>query len=359
MSSPGRGAVPPHPAPGLAVPAVRTGGGPPRPTRRPAAVLPGLGVCLAGALVAWLGAQAVPGASALLLAILGGAVWRNVARVPAALCRGVAFSSRRLLRTGIVLLGFQLSLSAILDLGLGILLVVVLSVTLTFLTTLWVGRLLGVGPAQRLLVAAGFSICGAAAVTAVEGAAPAEEEEVATAVALVVLFGTLVIPLVPFLGGLLGLPEEMTGLWIGASTHEVAQVVAAGGAVGGGALAVAVTVKLARVITLAPIIAGISIVRRHRGAAVGERRPPIVPLFVVGFLAAMLVRSAGVLPEALLSILQVLQTLLLAAAMFALGLGVHLPSLVRVGPRPMLLGVASTTVILLVSLAGILVLGSP
>lgn len=160
------------------------------------------------------------------------------------------------------------------DLGFGVVLVVVAAVA-TFFATPWAGRLMGIGLAQRLLIAAGFSVCGAAAVAGAEGVTKAKEEETATAIAMVVLFGTLMIPLVPFLGGLLGTPDEVLGMWIGASTHEVAQVVAAGGTIGGGALAVAVTVKLARVITLAPIIAGISVYMRRQGPQGGSKKPAV------------------------------------------------------------------------------------
>jgi uncharacterized integral membrane protein (TIGR00698 family) len=326
--------------------------------RFPTAALPGLAVCLAGAGLAWGAAQLVPGISPLLVAILAGALWRNLAPVPAALRPGIALSSKRLLRTGIVLLGLQVSLAAVLDLGAGVLAVVVGSVAAAFFATLWIGHRMGIGLAQRLLIASGFSICGAAAVAGMDGVVKAKEEEVATAIALVVLFGTVMIPLVPFLGGLLGMPDDTLGVWIGASTHEVAQVVAAGGAVGGGALAVAVTVKLTRVLLLAPIAAGASIALRprDRGGA-PSARPPLVPLFVVGFVAAMLLRTTGLLPEGVLEAARVVQTVLLCAAMVALGLGVHLRSLAGVGFRPVLLGLASTVVILATSLGGIAALG--
>src|SRR5699024_4950677 len=320
--------------------------------------IPGVAVCLVGALLASLGAHLLPGVSALLIAIILGALWRNIALVPTTLSHGVTFSAKKLLRTGIVLLGFQLSLSSILDLGFEVLLVVVISVGATFFATLWLGHLLGISLAQRMLIAAGFSICGAAAVAAAEGTIKSKDEEVATAIALVVLFGTLMIPLVPFLGGLLGLPEEITGMWIGASTHEVAQVVAAGGTIGSGALAVAVTVKLARVLTLAPMMAGLALFTRGKRAETDAKKPPIVPLFVLGFIATMLLRTADFLPETVLSGLQLLQTLLLAAAMFALGLGVHLPSLFRVGTKPVLLGLLSTIIILAVSLGGSVLFGA-
>lgn len=315
-------------------------------------ILPGLLVCLVAGVLAWFVAHELPGLSALLLAILAGALWRNLAPVPTSLNPGVHIASKQLLRLGIVLLGFQLSRGAILGLGPGVLLVTILSVAITFAATLWIGKLLGIGLAQRLLIASGFSICGAAAVAATDNAVKAKDEETATALALVVSFGTAMIPAVPFLGHLLGLPDHSLGMWIGASTHEVAQVVAAGGAVGGGALTVAVTVKLARVLMLAPIIAGVTISMNRRGDVTAGERPPVVPLFVLGFVGTMLIRSTGVLPEGVLAAAQVTQTLLLAVAMFALGLGVHVKSLLKVGGRPVLLGLLSTVVIMTVSLAG-------
>lgn len=314
--------------------------------------LPGLSVCIAAATLSLLVGRVLPGASPLLIAILLGAVWGNSLSIPSGLIPGIAVASKNLLRIGIILLGLQLSLSAVLGLGPGVLLIVLLSVALTFAATLWLGKLLGVGFAQSLLIASGFSICGAAAVAATESATGAKKTEVATAIGLVVLFGTLMIPLVPFLGELLGMPERTLGIWIGASTHEVAQVVAAGEAVGGSALAVAVTVKLARVLTLAPITAGIAMHMRRTRPDAGGKRPPMVPLFIVGFIAAMLLRTADVLPTEVLEWTQILQTLLLSAAMFALGLGVQLRSLLRVGRRPVLLGLLSTLVILAVSLLG-------
>lgn len=315
-------------------------------------ILPGLTICLGGAVLSWLVSRLVPGTSPLLVAILLGALLGNLLPMPAVFFQGTAVSSKHLLRGGIVLLGLQLPLSAVFGLGPGVLLIVLASVGFTFAATLWLGKVLGIAPAQRLLIASGFSICGAAAVAATESAAGARKTEVATAIGLVVLFGTLMIPAVPFLGELLGLSDRSLGIWIGASTHEVAQVVAAGEAVGGTALAVAVTVKLARVLTLAPIVAGITLHRRRKEPRTGAALPPVVPVFVIGFVGAMLVRSLNVLPPSVLESAQTVQTLMLAAAMFALGLGLHLRSLLRVGRQPVLLGLLSTGVILTVSLIG-------
>ena len=143
---------------------------------------------------------------------------------------------------------------------------------------------------------------------------------------------------------------------------------AAGGIIGSSALAVAVTVKLARVLMLAPVMAGMAWWMRraatletatHRSDAEGGRTklPPIVPGFVLGFLAMVLLRTFGLVPEALLGPADVLQSLLLTAAMFALGLGVHLRTLAQVGPRPVLLGVISTAVILTIGGLGAVLVG--
>lgn len=312
--------------------------------------LPGIVVCIAGAMLSWLLSSFLPAISSLLIAIILGAVWRNSRPIPDSLSAGVSLCSRTLLRGGIVLLGLQLSLSSISQLGPGILLVVLISVGCTFATTLWAGKLLGISLAQRLLIASGFAICGAAAVAATESATRARKEEVATAIGLVVLFGTLMIPTVPLLGRLLQMTDESIGVWIGASTHEVAHVVAAGETVGGAALSIAVTVKLARVLTLAPIVAAITLYNRRSHRTSGIALPPVVPLFIIGFMAAVLLRTSNLLPAELLDGARLLQTLLLTAAMFALGLGVHLQSLVNVGQRPALLGAVATLVILAVSL---------
>lgn len=138
--------------------------------------------------------------------------------------------------TGIVLLGLQLLLSDVLALGPGVIALVVGVVGVTFAATLAIGRALRLPWDLTALVASGFSICGAAAVAAADSVVRARREMATTAIGLVVLFGTLMIPLMPLLTGALGLDERTAGLWIGASTHEVAQVVAAGGLVGGAAL---------------------------------------------------------------------------------------------------------------------------
>ncbi|WP_139346595.1 YeiH family protein [Sinomonas mesophila] len=333
----------------------------PRPVSRvPAAharvriVGPGLAVALAVALALAGLAGLIPGLSPLLAAIALGIAARNAGLVPERLAPGLAVAARAPLRLGIVLLGLQLSLGDVAALGWGLPALAAAVVVLGIAATIGVGHLLGVPARQALLIACGFSICGAAAVAGVESVVKAEEEETLTAVALVVLFGTLMIPAVPLLAAALGLDDSTAAVWAGASVHEVAQVVAVGGALGGGALALAVTVKLARVLMLAPVAAVLAWRARRASSADGSRRPPLVPLFVLGFAALVAVRSALPVPGDVLAAVSGAQTVLLTTAMLALGTGVRLRSLVRRGGRTLALAAASTAVVAGLGLGGAL-----
>ncbi|WGW11670.1 putative sulfate exporter family transporter [Saxibacter everestensis] len=319
------------------------------------AVLPGLAACAAAVGIALFVGHFLPTVSTLLIAIVLGVVMRNAFPVPSSLESGLTVAAKKLLRLGVVLLGLQVSLHEIAGLGAGMIGVVIAVVGLGIVFTLLIGRLLGIGFTSRLLIGCGFSICGAAAVAAVDGVVEAEEEEVVTSVALVVIFGTLMIPLVPLAGELLGLSNTQTGLWAGASIHEVAQVVAAGGAVGSAALGLAVVVKLARVMMLAPVMAIVGWrQRRLNTASAGGKRPPLIPLFVLGFIAMSLLRTTGLLSDPVLDGGRIAQTALLSAAMFALGAGVHISVIRRVGLRPFLLAAFSTIFVAAVGLCGVL-----
>ena len=315
---------------------------------------PGLLLCLGGGAVAMLINHFVPTVSALLFAIVLGAVLGNLWRVPVVFGPGVGVAGKRILRVGIVLLGLQLVLGDLLELGLGMVAVAAVVVAVGLIGTVLMGRAMGIPSQQRILIACGFSICGAAAVAACDGVVDAKDEDVATGIALVVLFGTIMIPLVPLLVTVMGFDPETGGLWAGASIHEVAQVVAASGIIGGGALKGAVIVKLTRVLMLAPVMAVLGLIQRRKSTSETHvKPPPLMPLFVVGFLAMVAVASLHLLPAPALDVAKIVQTACLAIAMFALGLGVRIKTLIKVGPKPLLLGTASTGLVAGVALAGV------
>lgn len=325
------------------------------PTRPPAhqSIWPGLLLAVFGGVLSVAASRVIPALSALLVAIILGALLANspMARVAGLLERthaGLAVAARRVLRIGIVLLGLQLALGDIVGLGWPMLVGVVLIVAGGIGATVVVGRALRLTSTQTLLIACGFSICGAAAVAAADGVlVRRRSEETVTALALVVVYGTMMIPLVPATAALLGLGDSQAGIFAGGAIHEVAQVVAAGGIIGGPALGIAVVVKLARVLMLAPVLAVLTLTQRTNRPAGSEQatQPPLVPLFVIGFIAMVAVRSTGLLPGEVLEVARVAQVGLLSTAMFALGCSVRVATLRAAGLRPILLGGFATAVV--------------
>ncbi|WP_079152961.1 YeiH family protein [Streptomyces malaysiensis] len=359
---------------------------------RPPATSYGLGLAVAGVAAAWGVHRLLPAVPLLTAAVVLGIV---AAHLPGArglvrgVCRaGLSLAGKRLMRLGIVLLGLKLSLNDVLGLGWATVAMVLGVVAATFCGTWWLGRRMGLRGDQPLLIATGYSICGASAIGAVSEVSDSDERDVATSVALVTLCGTLAIAVLPLLQHPLGLGDAAFGRWVGASVHDVGQVVATAQTAGPAALGDAVLVKLVRVALLAPLVAVLATSVRARGrvkrtggsggqeiggqeaggqGAGGQeagnqqaggqeakRRPPLVPLFVLGFLAMTALRSTDVLSTAVLDTAATAQELLLAAALFGLGSAVHLPSLTRTGARVAALGLCAWVVIAGASYGGVL-----
>lgn len=317
--------------------------------------VPGLALAALAVALAWSLSSLVDVLSPLVVAVVLGVIAVNVGLIRPAASPGLAFASKRLLRLGVVLLGFRLAVADVLRVGGPGLLLVATAVVLTFFGTRWLGKRLGLPPKLSLLTATGFAICGVSAVAAMEGVIEAEEEDVTFSVALVTLCGTLAMVTLPIIAGMIGLGGELFGQWVGASVHDVAQVLATAAVGGETALEAAVVVKLTRVLFLGPLVAGVALStrRRQRGDAT-KVAPPIVPLFVAGFLAAVAVRSSGILPEGWLAVIKLAESLLLTAALFALGTGVELARLRVTGGRGLVLGLLSWFLIAAVTLAGVL-----
>ena len=259
---------------------------------------PGLALAGVGVAVSLAAHRAFPDLPPLVLCVALGMALANLAHVPAAAAPGLKVAAGPVLKLGVVLLGLDLVFPDILALGFRALLVVVVVVAITFFGTRWAGRRLGISDDLSLLVATGFSICGVSAIAAANGVIDADEDEVAFSVALVTLCGTLAIVTLPPLQGPLGLDDEQFGAWVGASVHDVAQVVATSSTAGSVALATAIVVKLTRVMLLAPLIAGIALRIAGRGGPTRRRSaPPLVPPFIIALRRDGRRRSLGVIPD--------------------------------------------------------------
>jgi len=302
------------------------------------------------------------GISTLTIAIVLGMAVGNAAypRFPglAAVCgTGVAFSKQTLLRIGVVLYGLRLTLLDVGTVGVSGVLIDAAILTSTFALSTFVGtRWLGMDQKDAMLIGAGSSICGAAAIMAAEPVVHARAEQVTVAVATVVLFGTVSIFLYPALfqlnatWQLLPSGENAFGVYIGSTVHEVAQVVATARSIGPHAADTAVIAKMVRVIMLAPFLMGLSIwltrcvptIREHpAGAGKRNRSALAIPWFAVGFIVVVLVNSLRVVPTRLHDVFLEIDSLLLTMAMAALGISTHFRALRQAGVRPLLLALFS------------------
>lgn len=302
-------------------------------------------VATAAGRIGWLQSN---GISALTLAIVLGIVAGNLlpAAALAASAEGLDLARQRLLRAGIVLYGLRLTFQDIGHVGVAGVAIDAAVLCSTFGLACALGtRVFGLDRETAILIGAGSSICGAAAVMATAPVVRGRPDQVAVAVATVVGFGSVAIFLYPALWHLLAGVHPVSpttyGLWAGSTIHEVAQVVAAGHPVGAAAADTAVVAKMVRVMMLAPFLVALSAWFARTGAARASSRPPIaIPWFALGFVAVAGLRSLDVLPVQAIAVADTVDLALLAVAMAALGLTTRWSAMKAAGLAPLGLGAA-------------------
>ncbi|NUU04458.1 YeiH family protein [Herbaspirillum robiniae] len=284
------------------------------------------------------------GFSALTVAIVLGILLGNTLypRLAPSCGEGVKFSKQMLLRAGIILYGFRLTFQDIAHVGVTGVVIDAAMLLSTFGLAWLVGvKLLKLERDAALLIGAGSSICGAAAVMATEPVLRARAEQVTVAISTVVIFGSLAIFLYPLLYTLqtepawgVRLPDF--GIYIGSTVHEVAQVLAAARSIDQHTADVAVITKMVRVMMLAPFLLMLSM--KAGPSVAGERGKLSVPWFAFAFIGVVVLNSFMPLPDALNKIVLQADTFMLAMAMAALGLTTHLSAIRNAGIKPLLLG---------------------
>ncbi len=283
--------------------------------------------------------------SPLIIGIILGMFYANTLRnqLPKEWVPGIVFSAKQLLRLAIIFYGFRITFQQIMEVGAAGFTVSVVMLTTTILLGSWAGmKLFRLDRDTSVLTAAGSSICGAAAVLATEPVLRAEPHKSAVAVGTVVLFGTISMFLYPMLykSGILGMDPESYGIYVGGTVHEVAQVVAAGDAVGGVAADDAVIVKMTRVMMIAPvlIILGviISMAAKRSGAEAGKVKL-VIPWFAVWFVVMSGINSLHIIPEAVVADINEVDTFMLTMAMTALGMETNAGKFKQAGIKPILL----------------------
>jgi len=299
------------------------------------------------------------GAPVMLFALLLGLAMNFLAAD--SVCKaGIEFTAREILRLGVALLGIRITFGQIAELGWQPVVMVVVLVTVTILVSIAAARAMGFNFLFGLLTGGATAICGASAALALAAALPAHtQKEKATLFTVlgVSALSTLAMILYPMIVRSLGLPPLQAGIFLGGTIHDVAQVVGAGYSLSKEIGDSATVVKLMRVAMLLPVILCAAMITRARGVEPGDKRPPLLPWFAVGFVLLAAVNSSGFLPTMLVEAGGKLSQWCLVISIAALGMKTQLRALATVGVKPILLMVGETVFLALLVLGMLRVTG--
>lgn len=301
------------------------------------------------------------GAPAMLMALLLGIAFHFLAEEGP--CKaGIEVTSRTVLRIGVALLGVRISIELLLGLGPELIGLVIAGVVLTIGFGMLGAKLLGRGWRLALLTGGSVAICGASAAMAIAAVLPKNEfseRNLLFTVLSVTVLSTVAMVAYPVISQLLSLEHRASGVFIGGTIHDVAQVVGAGFSVSQETGEVATLVKLIRVTMLAPVVLIFALVIRARfdSSEVGEKRPPLMPGFVIAFLILAGINSFGLIPAYVADFLSGLSRWALLTAIAAVGMKTSLRSILDVGGQAIVLIIAETLFIAAFILIGIHLIG--
>lgn len=269
---------------------------------------------------------------------------------------GISFASRTVLRLGVALLGFRITVGEIVELGWQPVVLVISVVTLTILVSTWAARAMGFKTEFGILSGGATAICGASAAMALSAALPPHErKERATGFTIIGVstLSTVAMILYPAISNLFGFDDHHAGVFIGATIHDVAQVVGAGYAISPEAGDTATVVKLMRVAMLLPVIVAVGLWARRRGGHGEGERPPLLPWFVTAFAVLVVINSVVPIPEFMREAGNSASRWCLVAAISALGIKTHFSEIVEIGWKPVVLMILETLFIAGVALVAI------
>lgn len=323
-------------------------------------VWPGALVCALIAAVATVIGGALPLLGSAIPAVITGVVISMVRKPGTRVQPGIGYSSKFVLQCAVVLLGAQLSLASVVQVGLESLPVMLSSLTVCLLAAWLVGRALGVDRDLRVLIGVGTGICGASAIAAISPVIRAKSADIAYAISTVFLFNILAVLAFPAVGHALGMNPHTFGLFAGTAVNDTSSVVAAASVFSASALGFAVVVKLVRTLMIIPISVGLAVIEVKRIG--GERLTfcgaiRLVPWFLVGFLVVATLTSLGAIPDSLADSLTQVSVFLVAMALAGIGLSTDLRAIRTAGFKPLLLGGILSVLVAGTTLAALAVTG--
>lgn len=324
----------------------------------------GLILCSATAIPAWVIGKAVPVIGGPVLAIVFGMILGSLLKDKTKFSPGLKFASKNLLKIAIVLLGFGINLSVVLETGKKSLPIILATISVALLISIVLQRVLGIPKKTATLIGVGSSICGASAIAAAAPVINAEDDDIAQSIYVIFFFNVLAALIFPILGSILGFSQtngEAFGIFAGTAINDTSSVSAAASTwdllhgLGTETLDYAVTVKLTRTLAIIPITLGLSLLHKE-----GEKQNhkfdkllKIIPFFVLLFICSSIITTLfgdNYLLQAIIPVLKTLSKFFIVISMASIGINANLKNLVKTGKKPLLLGLACWISITLISL---------
>jgi len=313
--------------------------------------LPGVLLCFLLATAAWFLGRLLPVAGGAVVAIVLGIVLANCWSYPAMFKPGISATSKRILQSAIVLLGFQMNLWHVVALGGRGLIPIFAVIATAVLVAYVIGKILQVQTNEQILIGVGTAICGGSAIAAAAPVIKANEREIVTAISTIFLFNVLAVFIFPLVGHVLSMSDELFGFWAGAGINDTSSVVAAAYSMSEEAGNTATVVKLTRALMILPVTFILAMMQTKKAdKSEGFSLLKIFPWFVVAFFAASVVNSFEIIPEQVSVFWGSMGRFFIMVAMAAIGLNTNLRELLRHGRKPILLGACCSLAVAVVSL---------
>ena len=334
--------------------------------KNPWVFLLGIAICFAVAAASVLLEELIPGQvlGASIIALFMGTIINSFFH-PAWIKPALKFTSKRILKAAIILLGASLSVSTILSVGKMTFFVMIFTFAMCFGGGYFVRKLFKLNWKLSNLISAGTGICGGSAVAAIAPVIDADDKDIAFALSSTFLFDMVMIALYPLMGKALGMSDIAYGIWAGTSVNDTASVVASGYAFSEAAGDFATMVKLTRTIAIIPTVLvfawiGVRVKKKELqasgdGAKVNMMK--IIPWFIGGFLLLAVLNSAGCIPAAVSGVMKSASKFLMVTALAAIGLETSIADFKKAGLAPMFYGITIDTLVTLTALAVIWCMG--
>ena len=326
----------------------------------------GIVICFAVAGLSVLVEKLIPGdlLGASIIALFMGTIINSFFH-PDWMKPALKFTSKKILKAAIVLLGASLSINTIMSVGKMTFFVMIFTFAMCFGGGYFIRKLFGLNWKLSNLISAGTGICGGSAVAAIAPVIDADDKDIAFAMSSTFLFDMVMVALYPLMGKALGMSDIAYGIWAGTSVNDTASVVASGYAFSEAAGDFATMVKLTRTIAIIPTVLvfayiGTRMKQRQMQTANGGKKVnilKIVPWFIGGFLVLAVVNSVGLIPTAVSGVMKGASKFLMVTALAAIGLGTSITDFKKAGLAPMFYGITIDTLVTLTALAVIWCMG--